>query len=103
MGKYDIALKELPLDEGLTRIQIMGLLEKAGDTKVIPYEVQGEHSVAAGYITLTAAEKMDFLYTENSQTYRFVKQILDDMEKENERCEYEVKIKNHVFHIWLSR
>ena len=105
---YEIVLREAPLDAGLCKADVLDLTDLLTDDSFIPIEIQGEYSTAMGFISLSAAEKMSYLY-DDLET--FVKGILNDMSKEDETCEYWLKVepsspleKNaSLYSVWLSR
>lgn len=88
MKEYSIALKEKPLDEGLSRAEVTGLFDHLNGVHAIPIEVQGEFSTAMGFINVTDAELIDFSYGEGTDIYEFIKGILDDTGKETPTGEY---------------
>lgn len=98
--EYNIALLEKPLDEGLSKSEVMDLFDMLSGAHAIPIEIQGENSAAMGFINLTDAEFMDYKYDELE---RVVKEILNDMNKENPDCEYEVNNNCGYSTMYLSR
>lgn len=94
--KFDVVLYERELDDGLNRIEIQELLDLCKEEKVIPLEIQGEYSVAMGFITLEMAESMNYNLDSFEED---VKMILDDMNQETENHEYEYD----VFKMYLNR
>lgn len=95
---YDVVLIEKPLDEGLTRNNINQILDMIKGDEVFPLEVISDHqgSAAMGFITIEASDKLDHLYDGISY---FIRQILEDMEKEFPDNQYEYE----ELKIWLSR
>ena len=87
--KFDIVFYERELDDGLNRIEIQELLDLCKEEKVIPLEIQGEYSVAMGFISLDMAESMNYIYDGLEEN---VKQILDDMNRETENNIYKYDI-----------
>lgn len=94
--KFDIVLYERELDRGLNRIEISELLNICEDDEIIPIEIQGENSVAMGFIGLNMASEMNYVY-DNLEEY--IKGILNDMDKETENHTY----KYDVYKIFLDR
>lgn len=56
--------------------------------KLIPVGVEGEHSCTMGFIRYDAADRLNFMTDKGSDFYSFIKEILDDMDKENPLCLY---------------
>jgi hypothetical protein len=98
--EYNIALLEKPLDEGLSKSEVMNLFDMLSGVNAIPIEIQGEHSTAMGFINLTDAEFMNYDYTKLED---FVKSVLNDMNNENDNCEYEVENNCGYSTLYLSR
>ena len=97
--KYDIALYEIPICDGLTREQIHTLMDKLKNDTMYPIEIEGGcMSTAMGFILNKAAENLDYDYV-LSGLNDFIANILDDMNDETETCEYEFK----GLKIWMSR
>lgn len=92
---YDVVLMERPLDDGLTKNEIFELLEKT-DGSIIPLDIVGDYSSAMGFITLDAADQLNYDFDAISE---YVKTIINDMENESEDCTY----KFDVCTIWLTR
>ena len=80
---------EREFDKGLSRIEIDNLLNICKGDEVIPLEIQGEYSVAMGFISLDMAESMNYVYDDLEWD---VKQILNDMDRETEDHTYEYDI-----------
>ena len=99
-AEYNIVLKEKPLDEGLTKEEVMDMFDLLSGAEAIPIEIQGESSSAMGFINLTDAEYMNYDYTALED---YISGILNDMEKEDEDCEYEIANNHGVSTIYLSR
>lgn len=97
---YGIALRENYGTNGLSRNDVVDLFDMLNDVEAFPIELEArEHeSSAMGFITPGAANLIDYDY-ERSGFHDFIASILDDMEKENDTCEYEFK----GIRIWLSR
>ena len=94
--KFDVVFFERELDKGLNRIEIDNLLNICKGDEVIPLEIQGENSVAMGFISLDMAESMNYVYDDLE---RNVKQILDDMDQETKNHTYEYD----VYKMFLDR
>ena len=98
--EYNIVLKEKMLDEGLNREELNDLYDLVSGVDVIPIEIQGEFSTAMGFINLTDADYMNYNYTKLKE---FIRTILNDIDKENDSCEYEIENKYGISTIFLSR
>lgn len=98
--EYGAAFIEKPLNEGLSVEEITNIYEKLSGTSVVPVEIQGDHSSAMGFINHTDAEYMNYDYTALEET---VRNILNDMDKENKDNTYECPNDHGVTTIWLSR
>jgi len=99
--KYDVALMEKPLDEGLTKTEICDLYDMLSGVEGIPVDIQGEYSAAMGFITTEIAEQMDY---DISALTEAIQGILNDMENESAECEYVFYSRRHTeCHVWLSR
>ena len=94
--KFDVVFFERELNKGLSRIEIDNLLNICRGNEVIPLEIQGENSVAMGFISLDMAKSMNYVY--DDLEWR-VKQILDDMDQETENHTYEYD----VYKMFLDR
>ena len=94
--KFDVVFFERELNKGLSRIEIDNLLNICREDEVIPLEIQGENSVAMGFISLDMAKSMNYVY--DDLEWR-VKQILDDMDQETENHTYEYD----VYKMFLDR
>ena len=99
-ASFDIVLKEKAFEYGLVKSEIVDLLDMCSNPEVYPIELEArEHECAAmGFISVEAADQLDFDY-EASGLHDFIANILDDMENENESCIYEFK----DLQIYLSR
>ena len=93
---YGLALLEKPGAVGLTHTEIeilYGLVSSVfsnGKCEVYPIEIDGSQSCAMGFITVKAAESIDFDY-DSSGLNEFVSSILDDTDLENEHNHYQFK------------
>ena len=85
---YGVAMLIKPLDEGMSFVDLANMYDMMNGVEVIPYEVQGEASVAMGFINCYDAELIDYQYTEGSALYEFIKSILDDQNLETEDGNY---------------
>jgi len=94
--KFDVVFFERELDKGLNRIEIDNLLSICKGDEVIPLEIQGEYSVAMGFISLDMAESMNYVYDALAEK---VKRILDDINQETENHIY----KYDVYEMFLDR
>lgn len=83
--KFDVALLEKPLDEGLVKKDILllyGFLEDSnynGTTEILPIEVAGNQgqSIAIGFITMEAAEQLEYEF-EKTGLSGFIAEFVDD-------------------------
>lgn len=100
MMKYGIVLMEKEFTNGLTKNDVIDLFDMLNDIEAYPIELEArKHECSAmGFITIEAAESLDYDY-EESGLHDFIANILDDMENESDDCEYEFK----GIKIWLSR
>ena len=96
---YDVALIEKPLDDGLTKENVMDLFDMLNGYEALPIEVQGACSAAMGFITVPAAEQLDYYLDSDSAIASYLSLILNDMNKESENGFYEFEGLN----IWMSR
>lgn len=63
---FDGAFVRKSLNEGIDAFEISSLLNHLKETNVIPLEIQGEFKTAIGFITLSAAKKLNYAYDELS-------------------------------------
>ena len=97
---YDIALIEKMLDEGLSKTEVNWILNLV-EGEVIPFEVQGESSVAMGFISVSHAETVNYDYATIEENIQF---ILNDVNNETSNGEYEVLNGfGDVTRIWMNR
>lgn len=80
------AFVQKPLDEGITVEEIIELVDKLECEQVIPIEVQANSSCAIGFISLDAAEELDYDY---DNLIRSVSKIIEDMDNETEYGNYD--------------
>lgn len=82
----DAIFLEKPLSDGLTVCETIALARKMQEenpkAELIPLEIQAEHSVALGFITVEATEKISYRYESNSDIAAFVRNILEDVNNE---------------------
>lgn len=98
--KYDVVLIEKPFFEGILFLEIKSLFNLLLTDEVYPIEIQSNcESSAMGFITSEAADKIDYAYETNTYFECFVKDILDDIDKESEDHIYEYR----GLKIWLGR
>ena len=97
---YNVVLIEKALDEGMTRSEIFDLLDLVSGEEYNPIEIEGNNSVAMGFIDHEMDELIDFDHT---QIKNFVREILNDMELENDDCSYEIDRVWGKITVWLSR
>ena len=84
---FDVVLLEKPIDEGLTRAEIIDMLDVmvGDDYTVIEIENPEWSSVAVGFITMTAYQEI----CDSDRFYNFIGNILCDMANENDLGVYE--------------
>lgn len=75
-----------PLDEGITIEEITELVGRLECEQVIPIEVQANSSCAIGFISLDAAEELDYDY---DNLIRNVSEVIEDMDNETEYGNYD--------------
>ena len=75
-----------PLDEGITVAEITELVGKLECEQVIPIEAQANSSCAIGFISLDAAEELDYDY---DNLIRNVSEVIEDMDNETEYGNYD--------------
>lgn len=92
---YDVVLTERPHDNGLTKSEIIDLIDMTIGG-VIPLDIVGDYSSAMGFITEDAADVLNYDFDKMNE---YVKNIINDMENESEDCTY----KFDILTIWLSR
>ena len=99
---FGVAMLVKPLDEGMTFSEIADLYDMINGAEVIPYEVQGESSVAMGFINRYDAELIEYKYAEGSGLYKFIRDILDDTNSETESGTYIFPTENADLDIYLG-
>lgn len=80
------AFIQKPLDEGITIEEITELVGRLECEQVIPIEVQANSSCAIGFISLDAAEELDYDY---DNLIRNVSEVIEDMDNETEYGNYD--------------
>ena len=99
-----VVLKELPLDNGLTKDHIDELFprlefcESSLNREAFPIEFQGQYSAAMGFISIDASKKLKYNHEGLGQ---FIISILNDFGNGSDyrtRCRYEYE----GIKIWLS-
>ena len=95
---YDIVLKEVPGEGGLTRNDVADLFDLLKEPEGIPVEFPAkEHECSAmGFMTSFAGSTLEWNMGGISE---FISSILDDMNNERDDCTYMF----HDLRIWLSR
>lgn len=90
--KYDAALIEKPGELGLTQTDIAMLLDKLNGDEVYPVEIENSvgESSAMGFITTTAAEKIDYMYDDHSAFGNHIAHILSDVNNESPDGAYKI-------------
>ncbi len=85
---YDIMLLEKPLDDGLTRAEIIDMLDAMSFDEVSILEIDNPQgsSVAVGFITMPAFESISY---DSSRLAEFIGNILGDISNENDLGVYD--------------
>lgn len=98
---YDVTLIEKPGNAGLIRNEVIDLMDMLNSLEGFPLEIGdiNGNSSAMGFITPTAAEKLQYEYGQDSELGQFISSILDDMNKESEDGTYEFQ----GLKVWMSR
>lgn len=97
LTSFDIVLVQKPLDTGMTKEDVIDLFDALNTDEAFNIEIQDENSVAMGFITTKAAEKLNYDY-EASGLNAFIKNILSDMNNESDDCTYQF----NNLSIWLT-
>lgn len=97
---FGIALREKECNDGLNRNDVLELFDLLDSENVYPIEIlaKEQENSAMGFITVDAANTLDFDY-ESSGLISFISSILDDTKKESTDHCYEFK----GIKIWLDR
>lgn len=98
---YDIVLLEKPGNAGLIKTDVIDLMDMLNSLEGFPLEIGdiNGNSSAMGFITPQAAEKLSYVYDQESELGQYIASILDDMNKESEDCIYTF----NGLRIWMSR
>lgn len=96
--KFDIVLLEKPDDEGLTRTNCMDMFDMLKEEEAYPIEINHPNmtSSAIGFIGKNADEQLNYSH---EQLEKFVQNIINDINNENENCCY----KFNNLDVYLSR
>ena len=98
--KYDVVLIEKPFFEGISFLEIKSLFNLLLTGEVYPIDIQSDcQSSAMGFITSEASDKIDYAHEVNTCFGSFIRDILNDMDKESEDHVYEYQ----GLKIWLER
>lgn len=99
--KFDLVLLEREGESGLTKDDVLMLLEKLNSDEFFPIEIYAKQheSSAMGFITTKFADTLDFDY-DASGLNTFIANILDDMQNETKNGVYDT-FKNSK--IYLTR
>lgn len=90
MNTYDCVLLETPLDECLKKSDIIEILNHLPDTNLIPFTVDGHTSTASGFITLQAAETLQYFLAQMDPYAKELCKILNDMHLESKDGTYHI-------------
>lgn len=85
--RYDAVFLERELEQGVNAGDIAWMASLLEGDYYFPIEVQAENSAAIGFITVRAANDLNYDYETFSAD---VSEILNDMEKENEAHDYKI-------------
>ena len=98
--EFALVLHEKPTCDGMTRTEVIDLIDMLGDHEFLPIEIEAkcDESIAVGFITMDFAYKLNFDY-KNSGLNDFIANILEDMDNEHDDCIYTFK----DCRIWLTR
>ena len=98
---YDIVLLEKPGNAGLIKTDVIDLMDMLNSLEGFPLEIGdiNGNSSAMGFITPQAAEKLSYVYDQESALGQYIASILDDVNKESEDCTYTF----NGLRIWMSR
>ena len=97
---FGLVLKEKESLCGLSKVEVIDLYDMLVGLEAFPIEIEAKtHECSAmGFIDTAYADMIDFDYA-GSGLIDFIASILDDMNNENESCEYSFK----GIPIYLSR
>ena len=92
-AQFDVALFTKEYDTGLTTDEAKILLDMIPKNEgIIPLEIQGSaNSVAMGFITNSAGDKIDYEYRPKQGFHAFVTSILNDKDKKSSDGVYTYK------------
>ena len=104
----NVALKEKEHGDALSKKEVQALLGVITERHVIPVEIEADNSSAMGFVGLAAAEKASF---DLRRLEDFLREIMNDMEKESENCVSFTETVNEQcriyrlddFMIWMAR
>lgn len=80
----DAVFLQRQYDDALTKEEIQALLKLVNDEKVLPVELPGKNVVADGFVSLSAALKVDL-----DKFYDYIVEILNDVTLERPDCRYQ--------------
>lgn len=102
--EFGIVLKEKQIMSGLTRSEVLDLFDMLTNTEAFPIELEAmEHECSAmGFIDPEYADILDYDY-ERSGLHKFIANILDDIDNENDDGVYEYEYNGYKVPIYLSR
>lgn len=83
--KFDAVFFQTDPDRGLYPEEIISLLKYVKHDSLIPLEIDGNYSFATGFITYEAADLLNFVYDDFRA---FIRDVLDDVNKEKPENEY---------------
>ena len=92
--KYKIVLYHVELEEGLSKVQIINLLDKLeeDDNGYMPIELHANNSSAYGFITSSYFEELSF---DKSSITKVIEPVLEDWSNEREDKRY--KLEDEIF------
>lgn len=95
---YEVVLIEKPEICGINKHEMMSLFDMlvSEDAYPLEFEAREHESAAMGLISPKAAERLNYDY---AMLEGMIADVLDDMELENESCEYDFC----GLRIWLGR
>lgn len=99
---FDIVLIETPVDTGLTRSQVIDIIDMIGEDEFLPITINNPNmaSDATGFIAYSVADLLNFDY---SSIEEYMQPILEDVTKESESNAYTYSYANQDISIFLSR
>ena len=104
---FDVSLIEKPGNEGLTKSEMIDLMDMLSNPEAVPLDIcdSNGNSAAMGFATVPAAEVLEWEYDQNSGFGSFIEDILDDMDNESEDGIYIFKDKylSKDLRIWMDR